>query len=414
MNMTKNRLIPLFDTLENVKSMTIPRDLSDEQQADFEQAHRFLLCYADNTATFNTYRREIERLLQWCQYHTISFKQIRRDDYTAYIKFCQKPLKSWIATKTVSRFTNKDGKRSPNPEWRPFVATVTKAQANQGKHPKPEDYVLSQKSLREIFSVSNSFFNFLIQENYLDINPVAQIRQKNKYFTKQQTKKVIRKLSELQWGYVIETAHLMAEKDEKHERTLFIMNSLYAMYLRISELVTTERWAPQMRHFERDGDGLWWFTTVGKGNKERQIAVSAAMIKALTRWRKYLELSPLPSPGETHPLIPKQLGTGPITSDRPIRKIVQQCFDQSVARLKTDGLNDDAQQLANATVHWLRHTGISDDVKARPREHVRDDAGHSSSLITDRYVDVGLRERHQTAKKKTIVPEAFKEDVEKI
>ncbi len=26
------------------------------------------------------------------------------------------------------------------------------------------------------------------------------------------------------------------------------------------------------------------------------------------------------------------------------------------------------------TVHWLRHTGISDDVKIRPREHVREDA----------------------------------------
>ena len=50
-------------------------------------------------------------------------------------------------------------------------------------------------------------------------------------------------------------------------------------------------------------------------------------------------------------------------------------------------LKDEAEQMMSATVHWLRHTGISDDVKTRPREHVRDDAGHSSDLITDKYID---------------------------
>ena len=47
-------------------------------------------------------------------------------------------------------------------------------------------------------------------------------------------------------------------------------------------------------------------------------------------------------------------------------------------------------------------TGISDDVKTRPREHVRDDAGHSSGAITDRYIDIELRERHRSAKEKII------------
>jgi hypothetical protein len=53
-------------------------------------------------------------------------------------------------------------------------------------------------------------------------------------------------------------------------------------------------------------------------------------------------------------------------------------------------------------VHWLRHTGISDDVKIRPREHVRDDAGHSSGAITDRYIDVELTARARSAKHKLI------------
>lgn len=54
------------------------------------------------------------------------------------------------------------------------------------------------------------------------------------------------------------------------------------------------------------------------------------------------------------------------------------CFDEAYQRMCKDGLNEDAGDLKLATVHWLRHTGISEDVKSRPREHVRDDAGHAS------------------------------------
>ena len=68
------------------------------------------------------------------------------------------------------------------------------------------------------------------------------------------------------------------------------------------------------------------------------------------------------------------------------------------------GTGQAAESMMDATVHWLRHTGISDDVKIRPREHVRDDAGHSSSAITDKYIDIELKERHKSAKKKKIVP----------
>ena len=103
-----------------------------------------------------------------------------------------------------------------------------------------------------------------------------------------------------------------------------------------------------------------------------------------------------------------QPGSGPMTSTRPIHRIVQACFDQAIFRLEKDNHVEEADQLKSATVHWLRHTGISDDVKKRPGEHVRDDAGHSSSAITDRYIDVELRERNQSARKKNIIPDLLK------
>ncbi len=58
-----------------------------------------------------------------------------------------------------------------------------------------------------------------------------------------------------------------------------------------------------------------------------------------------------------------------------------------------------------STEAGLDHTGISEDVKRRPREHVRDDAGHSSGAITDKYIDIERRERHASAKKKLLKQE---------
>jgi hypothetical protein len=51
----------------------------------------------------------------------------------------------------------------------------------------------------------------------------------------------------------------------------------------------------------------------------------------------------------------------------------------------------------------INKAGISDDVKRRPREHVRDDACHNSSVTTDKYIDVELRSRHRSAKNKPIL-----------
>ena len=130
--------------------------------------------------------------------------------------------------------------------------------------------------------IISSLYQLLVQEGNVAHNPVAQIRQKSKYIRKQQQRKVVRRLSELQWTYVIETAEKMAEKDSKHERTLFIMNLLYSLYLRISECVASDRWTPKMGDFLLDSDGNWWFTTVGKGNKQRDIAVSRALLTRLT------------------------------------------------------------------------------------------------------------------------------------
>lgn len=394
----------LFDTLQNISDSIYPYEHSHFNVTDYEYGTAFLKSYKGSQGTFNSYRREIERLLQWSWLiANKSVKELRRVDIEAYMTFCQSPPLTWIGTKKAPRFIGKNGERIPNHEWRPFVVAVSKAAHRRGEKPDIKKYELSSTAIKDIFSILGSFYNFLIQEDYTEVNPILHVRQKSKYIRKQQAKAKIRRLSELQWEYVIETAEIMAKEDkDQHQRTLFIMTTLYAMYLRISELAASKRWIPKMCDFYRDHDGLWWFITVGKGNKERQISVSDAMLAALKKYRKSMKLSPLPSPADKTPLLSKYKGKGAIASTTYLRKIVQRCFDRTILRLQQDGFMEDADALLEATAHWLRHTGISDDVKRRPREHVRDDAGHSSGAITDKYIDIELRARHASAKSKPI------------
>lgn len=396
--------LAIFDSRQNINISPCYNYLQDAyHKPDIVIARSFLAGYTGSQGTFNSYRREIERLIHWAalvQHKTLA--QLKRVDIEAFMKFSQSPPASWIGESKPARFIEKEGERLPNSKWRPFIATVSKYARRQGETACKGSFELSSGSIREVFAILSSFFNYLVQEEYATMNPVSVIRQKSKYIRKSHTQSKVRRLSELQWQTVIKVATQLAEDDPTHERTLFIMSSLYGMYLRISELCANERWQPMMHHFHRDSDGNWWFTTVGKGNKQRQIAVSNAMLEALKRWRSCLNLPALPTQADSSPLIPKIKGSGGLRSVNQVRRIVQYCFDQAIAQLHKENFTEEAQALNEATVHWLRHTGISDDVKTRPREHVRDDAGHSSSLTTDRYIDVELQERHRTAKHKTI------------
>jgi site-specific recombinase XerD len=405
----KCTLLPLFDNLnylhKNQEHAVVP---GERFQKDFHYTLNFLKSYTGSQGTFNSYRREAERLVQWSWLiKNKTLNELKREDIEHYIHFCQNPPKSWIGLKKVPRFLERDGLRVPNEAWRPFVVTLSKSALKKGQKPDLNQFNLSQSSTQEVFAILSTLFNFLIAEEYLVSNPVALIRQKSKFIRKRQHNTPIRRLSLVQWSSVLNAAEaLAAESPQKHERTRFMLSMLFGMYLRISELAASDRWVPSMNNFAKDSNGYWWFTTVGKGNKERQIAVSEAMLDSLIRWRSFLGLTPLPSPADNSPLIPKLSGKGPMSDTAPIRRIIQQCFDLAAEDLRRKGQMEDADNLAEATVHWLRHTGISEDVKIRPREHVRDDAGHSSSATTDRYIDIEKQARYQSARKKTIEPNA--------
>lgn len=412
-HMSKRIPIPcaIFDTVETIGE-DLPNCVIDylsilkipEAMREYHLTQQFLASYAGSADTYTSYRREVERLLQWSW--LIAKKPVvalNRNDIREYLDFSHSPPLSWIALQNFPRFKRSEGIKIQNKAWRPFVVRINKAKRRLGELPQKEDYQLASKSIQALFAGLSTYFNFLQQEEYVEANPIALIRQKSRYIQRQQTQKVTRKLSHLQWEYVIETAKQLVEKNKENERTLFLISAFYLLGLRISELAETPGRIPKMGDFAPDKHGLWWFSTVGKGNKMRDVAVPDAMLEALKRYRQSCGLTPLPIRDENTPLLHRQRGRGGLGT-RQVRNLVQECFNQAIFALERASKQDEAMDLASATVHWLRHTAISSDIEFRPREHVRDDVGHENAATMDKYIDIDRLARHASAKNKPLIP----------
>ena len=204
-----------------------------------------------------------------------------------------------------------------------------KSAFREGATASNRDYAPSQAAIKAAFAAVSSFYDFLTQESIIGTNPVSLIRQKSKFVRKDQNQAVVRRLSNLKWNYVLETAERLAQEDpDVHDRTLFIMTVLFALNLRISELVADERSAPIIGDFRKDPDGNWWYHVTGKGNKDRTVTSPNAMLQAFKRYRRSVGLSSLPVPNESGPLVVKHRGQGPrreLTSDSTDRTELLRC-----------------------------------------------------------------------------------------
>lgn len=382
---------PFFTTAQNDpidkgvdSAIDTHEGMSEQDKICLRMAYRFLFQYRGSKDTFLTYRKELEKLFQWAGHFrkNIPINRLRAEDLEHFFEFATKPAKEWVALKVVRRMI----KGEPNPHWKPFAVSSAGVKTARS----------SQKSLKSLFAITSSFYDFLTTEGVSEHNPVRNIRQKSKFFT-QFTKDPVRRLSNEQVDYLFKAAHKAIEADENTgERNLWVLSLLLHCYMRISELVVTEYHAPLMSDFHKDEHGVWWLSVIGKGRKERLIPLSSDVEKALCRYRQHLGLSPYPSRSDGHPLVHDARYSSQVLSlgsTRQVRKIIDNLYQQAKLLMRDDGYTHESDSFDDATVHWLRHTGISEDVKKRPREHVKEDAGHASLSTTEKYIDIELRER---------------------
>ncbi|AGL45987.1 tyrosine-type recombinase/integrase [Pseudomonas aeruginosa] len=393
---------PLFDTYETFLSSSAAEYVAERPAIeeflkvfaphipaanDLAHARAFLKSYSGQATTFKAYRTQVERILLWSWIIAgKSILDLRRSDAERFMDFNVAPPASWVGDAVRQRFLPRGGVYEPNPAWRPFGIKISKSDRKRAKEAGEElgvsGYKMAQGSIRQVFSICSSFFEFLTQEDLAQGNPFKAIKGKSRWIRTTAKRSGGKSLTQLQWDFVIETAELMAnEAPESHERTLFIVSSLFSMYLRVSDLVGNQLWTPTMGSFVKE-DETWWYEVVGKGNVEARIAVKPDYLKYLKRYRQSRNLTPLPLKGEQAPLLTK-LNGAPGLSDRQVRNIVQEVFDRALKRMHEEGRSDcEVDDLRVATLHWLRHTGATFDAPHRDAKNLQADLRHKSMSTT--------------------------------
>ncbi len=412
--MAKPKPIPLFPTYVELQDISLSDypELSElfNNSVDWRFVHwtwgKSFLEYTGRNKSEHTYirfRNEIERFLLWAFFiKETPIDEFKKTDILEYADFCWKPPVSWIGTSNVDRFKLDNGFFNMNAKWRPFKIQVPKSQQN--KKIDKKKYRPSQQTLISTFTAVIAFYKYLMNEEYCYGNP-AQIAKKDcRHFITDSQIKEVKRLTEAQWQYMLDTAVEMADENSIYERNLFVIASLKTLFLRISELSERENWSPIMGHFWEDENENWWLKIFGKGRKLRDTTVPSDFLPFLERYRLSRELPRLPVSGENTVLVEKLRGQGGMTA-RHLRRLVQDTFNHAFEKMKATEGEKKAIKLMEASTHWLRHTGASMEIeRGRALKDLSEDLGHASMATTDTvYVQTENKKRAESGKKRKVV-----------
>ena len=303
---------------------------------DAEAIGIFLQEYKDSPETLRSYAKEVERLLLWCIHVAkVNISSLRRNHLTEYQEFLKnpEPKKLWCGP-SAARF-KKDG--SINPLWRPFASN------------------LGANSLKKSIKILDSFFNYLVQTNYLIGNPLAVDRRRKR--RNQAKPRIIDRYLEQEEIQVTLDA-LSSCPIENDTQTFQVVRARYIILLLFySGMRIAEAAHHTMGDFiQREGN--WFLRVIGKGKKLREIPVPDALREALAEFRLQTGLpSPEPTYREKTPLIAMQNLKESI-SPRRIDQILKWAFHLGAACFEPHQPQK-ASKLRQASAHWLRHSYVT-------------------------------------------------------
>ncbi len=352
--------------------------------------------------TYDRFRTDIERFLLWCfLINKTPLTELRKTDILEYADFCWQPPVTWIGFNNHERFYMENAYFVPSTLWRPYKLQAPKSQIN--KEIDKKKYRPSQQTLTSTFTALIVFYNYLMSEELCLGNPVQIAKKDCKHFITDTQVKEVKRLTSVQWQYMLDISVEMADESALHERNLFIIAALKTLFLRISELSERPAWSPTMGHFWQDDDENWWLKIYGKGRKLRDTTVPTDFLPFLERYRLSRGLTALPFGGENTVLVEKIRGQGGMTT-RHLRRLVQETFDHAFERMKGVEGEKRAMKLKEASTHWLRHTGASMEIeRGRGLKDLSEDLGHASMATTDTvYVQTENKKRAESGKTRKV------------
>lgn len=341
---------------------------------DIDAIKAWLARFVDKQTTFDSYRKEAERLLLWCTLQMGKpLSSLTHEDWLLYQIFLRDP-------KPSSRWITDEGRKYPrtHPSWRPFAGP------------------LSLSSQRQAAVILNTLFSWLVNAGYLAGNPLALSRGRGR----RPPPRVTRYLDDDMWREVKMTIDAMPRETprdrEHHLRLRWLVSLCYVCGLRISE-ITGNGMGSFFRRLDRDGEEHWWLEVLGKGGKLRIVPATEELMVELARYRSELSYPPYPVPGESTPLLLPIGGKPKAMTRGAVHEIFKVIFAKTAQRLGQRGPEHaaDAERMTQASAHWLRHTAGShmanNDVDLR---HVRDNLGHESISTTNTYLHSSDDARH--------------------
>jgi len=340
---------------------------------DMDAIKAWLARFADTKTTFDSYRREAERLLLWTVIELNKpLSSLTHEDCLIYQRFLAdpQPAHRWIMPqRKVSR---------NDPSWRPFAGP------------------LSPTSQRQSIVILNTMFSWLVTAGYLAGNPLSLSRHRQR----KAKPRVTRFLNEELWKEVKLTIESMPRETnrqrEHYHRVRWLVSLLFTTGIRISEVIQNSMGGFFMRR-DNLGDNRWWLEVTGKGNKTRLVPVTNDLVIELKRYRREMGLSDLPTEGETVPLLLPIGGKQRFLSRAGVHLILKRVFYDTAQRLLQRGPESkiQAEKVLAASAHWMRHTAGSNMAEGMELQYVRDNLGHESLTTSSNYIHTEDDKRHR-------------------
>lgn len=341
---------------------------------DQEAVLAWLARYVDSPNTLANCRREAERLLLWAMTERGKpLSSLSHEDFLLYRQFLANP-------QPAERWVMAPGRKfgRSHPRWRPFAGP------------------LSEASTRQAMTVLNALLSWLVEAGYLAGNPLSLSKRRGRAAAP----RVTRFLETDLWQTVRETILALPQETVReravYARARWIFSLLFLGGLRISEVVANEMGDFFVRSDAKTGEPRWWLEVLGKGSKVRLVPATTELMVELMNYRRALQLSDLPQPGEPSPLLfpvawrrpdqPAHDWPEPMTRSA-VHGVVKGIFERAAVRWLEDGQGEaQAAKLKAASSHWLRHTAGSSLANGTDLRHVRDTLGHSNLSTTSIYV----------------------------
>lgn len=318
----------------------------------------WLRLYEDKTGrtrTQESYRREADRLLQWCAFVGTSLRELTVDHLQQYHAFLldPQPAAYWCSQPEPKLLP--DG--SPNPAWhptRPPPRYLKTGESNPAYRPFVS--ALSEAAAKQAMVILHGLGAYLEDVGYLAKNPWRVVRSRIRTETKADTDierflepKTVKAVLAYLEGMPRDTKAEVA----RNERDRLVFSLLYYTGLRRDELARARAHDVKLR-----GRAPWLYL-VGKGRKVGKIPLSSQAMAAINRYRESLGRAQLPVPKDApdEPLVLDVWGRGQKhLTGSAIYAITKNIFEAAAAA------SDDPQIRANlleASTHWMRHTACS-------------------------------------------------------